>query len=187
MWGTQDAFNEYTYMMTHNKVIKIVSFVLYASIVLHAVMAIAVVLKNRQSRPVNYASKKANSSWASQNMIYLGLVLLVYIVMHLAQFWYVMKFGQVEHYETPNGVHVKDMWTIVIEAFKIPWIVAAYVISMLALGLHLVHGFQSGFQTVGVNHPKYTPIIKNLSIWIFGILIPLAFAIVPIVVHFQHT
>lgn len=189
IWGSAEAFNEYTYTMTHNKVIKIMSYVTYASILLHAVMAIAVNMANRSARPVNYAVKgdSKNSSWASRNMVFLGVVLLVYIVVHLQNFWYQLKFGHPDVMVTaahPGGI--KDMHTIVVTAFQKEWIVALYVVAMAALSFHMVHGFQSGFQSVGVNHSKYTPLIKNLGIWVFAVAIPLGFAIVPVAVYFLH-
>ncbi len=181
IWGTADKFNLYTYAMTHNKVIKVVSYLTYASIVLHAVMAIWVNRRNAGARPVGYAKKGTNSTWSSRNMVFLGVVILVYIVVHLYNFWFQLKFGEVGTVVI-EGKHVKDLYPVVINAFQIPWLVALYVVSMAALSFHLIHGFQSGFQTVGVSHHKYTPFIKQLGIWVFGVLIPLGFAAVPIAV-----
>jgi succinate dehydrogenase / fumarate reductase cytochrome b subunit len=181
IWGTADKFNLYTYAMTHNKVIKVVSYLTYASIVLHAVMAIWVNRRNAGARPVAYANKGKNASWSSRNMVFLGVVLLVYIVVHLYNFWFQLKFGDVG-YVIIEGKKYKDLYPVVINAFQIPWLVGLYVAAMLALSYHLVHGFQSGFQTIGVSHHKYTPIIKNIGIWVFGIIIPLGFAAVPVAV-----
>ncbi len=155
IWGSRDAFNEYTYVMTHNKVIKIVSYLTYASIVVHAAMAIAVNRSNAGARPQRYAvsGSGTNSSWASRNMVFLGVVLLVYIIVHLGNFWYVLKFGEVDAYVTESGKHVKDLYSMVIVAFQQEWLVAFYVAGMAALSYHMVHGFQSGFQTVGSSHP----------------------------------
>jgi succinate dehydrogenase / fumarate reductase cytochrome b subunit len=183
IWGTADKFNLYTYTMTHNKVIKLLSYVTYASILLHAFMAIWVNRRNAGARPVGYAERGRNSSWSSRNMVFLGVVVFVYIIVHLYNFWYVMKFGEIGTVVL-EGKHVKDLYPVVINAFQVPWLVALYVIGMLALAYHLIHGVQSGFQTVGVNHPKYTPFIKNLGLWVFGILIPLGFAAIPVAVYF---
>ena len=75
---------------------------------------------------------------------------------------------------------VKDLYLEAEESFSNPLLVLFYVLSMVALGFHLLHGFQSGFQTIGLNHPKYSPLIKKLGTWIFAILIPLAFATIPV-------
>ena len=77
-------------------------------------------------------------------------------------------------------VTVKDLYVEAEEAFSKIWLVILYVLSMVALGFHLAHGFKSGFQTLGVNHPKYNPLIKILGTWVFGILIPLSFAAIPV-------
>jgi succinate dehydrogenase / fumarate reductase cytochrome b subunit len=186
IWGTQDAFNEYTYVMTHNKVIKLLSYVTYASILLHAVMAIAVNRYNLGARPQRYvvSAERSNSSWASRNMVFLGVVLLVYIIVHLGNFWWVLKFGEVPVYDTPNHKGLKDLYTVVVASFQKEWLVALYVAGMAALSFHMLHGFQSGFQTIGANHPKYTPLIRNLGTLVFAILIPLGFAAVPVAVYF---
>ncbi len=186
IWGSRDAFNEYTHMMTHNKVIKLLSYATYASILLHAVMAIWVNRTNAAARSTAYAvsGSSSNSSWASRNMVFLGVVLLVYIIVHLGNFWFVLKFGQVEVYNTANYNGLKDMYTVVMTAFQKEWLVLLYVAGMAALAFHLVHGFQSGFQTIGANHPKYNLLIKQVGIAVFGILIPLGFAAIPVAVYF---
>jgi succinate dehydrogenase / fumarate reductase cytochrome b subunit len=181
IWGSQEGFNEYTEFMTHNKLIKVASYLTYASILAHALLALGLGQSNRKARPVDYAVSggSKNSSWSSRNMIVLGVVLFVYIVVHLQNFWYQLKFGSVP--SDPHGL--PDMWTVVYTAFKVEWLVGLYVVAMLALAYHLVHGFQSGFQTVGVTHNKYTPIIKNLGTWVFGLLLPLAYAAIPVYVY----
>ena len=75
---------------------------------------------------------------------------------------------------------VKDLYVEAEEGFSNPLLVIFYVLSMVALGFHLLHGFQSGFQTLGLNHPKYNPAIQKMGIWVFAILIPAAFAVIPV-------
>ena len=82
-----------------------------------------------------------------------------------------------------NAYDVKNLYGLVAEAFSNPIYVVAYVIGMLVIGLHLWHGFQSSFQTLGLNHKKYTPLIKGLGM-IYSILVPLGFAIIPIYYYF---
>lgn len=86
-------------------------------------------------------------------------------------------FNELEGTKTTT---VKDLYLEAEESFSKIWLVAFYVLAMITLGFHLAHGFQSGFQTLGLNHPKYNPIIKKLGIWVFAILIPLAFAAIPV-------
>lgn len=210
------AFNVYAVLMTSNPFIKTISYSLYALILVHAFYGLYLAYKNRKARPVQYAQVNKNSSWASRNMAILGTLLLVYIVVHMADFWAQYKFGHIpykmyvedirtgkavqdypkempkdfvmekkmeESLDLQQGVKVtivKDLYKEVSEAFKNIWLVIMYVIGMAVLAFHLVHGFQSAFQTLGINHPKYTPAIKFLGIWVFAIGIPIAFAAMPI-------
>lgn len=177
-----EAFNEYAEFMTSNPIIKFLSYGLYAFILLHIIMSIALVMKNKKARPVGYEKVKgsANSSFSSRNMGILGFIILVFLVIHMRSFWFEMKFGTMPVDEFGN----KDLYLIVKEAFSQWWYVALYVVCMVGLAFHLSHGFSSAFQTLGVNHSKYTPFIKKLGI-VYAILIPAAFASIPLIMFFN--
>ena len=180
------AFNEYTYFMTHNPVILTVSYLLYTSILVHALMAVVLTRHNQASRPVKYAYSRpeANSPWSSRNMGILGTVLLVFIIIHMRTFWYEMHFGSVPMAEY-DGKQYKDLYSVVKVAFAEWWYVLLYVISMAAVGFHMAHGFQSGFQSLGIRHTKYTPVIEFVGRYFFALIIPVAFAAMPIYVFLQ--
>lgn len=180
------AFNEYSFFMTHNPVIMAVSYLLYTSIVVHAIMALILTRYNQASRPVKYAYARpeANSPWSSRNMGILGTVLLIFIVIHMRTFWYTMHFGPVPVAEY-DGKEFKDLYKVVIEAFSHLWYVTFYVLAMAALGYHLVHGFKSGWQSLGIRHRKYTPIFEFLGMYVFAILIPALFAAMPIYMYLK--
>ncbi len=171
------AFNEYAYKMAHNPLIKIAGYLTYLTILLHAIQGILIWSKNKAAKGTTYAVKTTkNASFASRNMAFLGTVILVFIVIHLQNFWYKMKFGSL-----PQDIYGNtDLYTVVATSFKNPLLVGFYLISMAMLSFHLYHGFQSAFQTLGLNHKKYTPLIKGLGIGLFAILIPLAFAAMPL-------
>lgn len=175
------AFNEYTKFMTTFPLIKVASIFTFFGIILHAVDGLLIALKNRNARPVKYAVTPKRASWASRNMAVLGMIILFFLIVHLKSFWYEMKFGNVGTV-TYGGETYKDLYTVVVAAFSQWWYVAIYVISLMALGYHLVHGFQSAFQTLGVNHAKYTPFIKFVG-YAYAILVPLGFALQPIIVY----
>lgn len=184
----RDQFNNYAYFMTHNILIKVLSYVTYASILFHAIDGLMLALQNRKARPVKYAHNdpSANSSWASRNMAMLGTLVLAFIIMHMAQFWAVMHWGATEKYML-DGVEVKDLYSIVIafyaqEAYGLIWCFV-YLIGLAALSYHLQHGFQSAFQSLGLRHPKYTPMIKKTGFG-FAIVITLLFALIPFWIHF---
>jgi succinate dehydrogenase / fumarate reductase cytochrome b subunit len=171
------AFNAYAEFMSHNKLIKVASILTMATILLHAIQGILLYLKNKAARGQGYkVQNKKSSSWSSRNMAFLGTVILVFIITHLSNFWYKMKFGSIPIDAEGN----KDLYAVVSEAFSSELLVGLYVLSMAAISYHLIHGFESGFQTLGLNHKKYAPVIKFLSIGVFGILIPLLYAAMPV-------
>ena len=176
------VFNEYARFMTTNPLIKILSYLTYFSILFHAVDGILLVIQNKKARPVQYAYNKpsVNSSWASRNMGLLGAVVLFFIIVHMRSFWYEMHFGSIALDVNGN----KDLYTITTAAFQELWYVVMYVLCMVAIAFHLSHGFASAFQSIGANHAKYTPVIKKVGV-AFGILIPLAFAIIPVFLYLR--
>lgn len=209
------AFNDYAYFMTHFTPIKAVSYLLYTSIIVHAVYALLLTIYNRKARPVRYAAYNgaANSAWNSRNMGILGTVLLVFIVTHMSNFWWKYHNDSVPYVEyrtdlttqqttaveltsaeftdyvkyVDNGIeitHARDLYKQVAFAFQNPWLVALYVIAMVAMSFHLIHGFKSAFQTLGFDHKKYAPIIRFIGIWVFGVAIPIGFAAMPLYFYF---
>ena len=175
-----ESFNLYTKKMTSSPLIKLVSYFTYFFILLHAIQGVMLALRNRSARPVKYAvsAGSKNSSFASRNMAVLGSIIFIFLVIHLKSFWFEMKFGHIPKI-TYDGHEYKNLYKIVAAAFSQWWYVVLYVASLIALAYHLLHGFQSAFQSLGINHNKYTPIIKTVG-WLFAILIPLGFALQPL-------
>ncbi len=180
----QQAFNEYAEFMTTFPLVKLLSYLTYACVLFHIVDGIVLTTRNRKSRPVGYVKERgsANASWASRNMGVLGTIIAVFLVSHMQTFWYKMHFG-----EMPMHDGLKDLHTVVLAFFSPEnslGIVAVlgYVLAQMALAFHLVHGFQSGFQSLGLRHPKYTPAIEKTG-YLFGIGVPLLFAIIPVFLY----
>lgn len=173
------AFNVYAKFMTSNPFIKFTSYGLYAGILLHAIQGIILWRKNASSRPQRYAvASKSTSSFTSRNMGWLGMIVLIFILIHMYQFWFKMKIGDLGM-ATYDGVQVKDLYKLVSATYANPLFVIFYVLSMAAIGMHLWHGFGSAFQTLGLNHKKYTPFINTLG-KIYAVVIPALFALIPI-------
>jgi succinate dehydrogenase / fumarate reductase, cytochrome b subunit len=174
------AFNEYTKFMTSNPLIKTISYILYLSIVVHVIDALLLYFKNKKARPVGYEvwNAKDNSMWSSRNMGILGTLILVFLIVHLQAFWWKYKIGALDTV-VYNGEEYKDMYKMVAFTYQNWFFALFYVLMMIPLGFHLLHGFKSGFQTLGLRHPKYTPLIEGFGI-VFSILIPAAFASMPI-------
>lgn len=179
------AFNEYAYLMTTNPLIKTVSYGLYFFILVHIVQGLVLWSQNRSARKSRYAVSNPATDKTSQNMAWLGIIIMVFLILHLWQFWAQMKLGNlafVPASEYGDG-SIKNLYAPVYNAFKDPIYVVVYVLSMIVIALHLKHGFQSAFQTLGLNHKKYMPFIKTLGI-VYSILVPLGFAIIPIYFYF---
>jgi len=244
------AFNEYAYFMSHNIFIKVASYLTYLSILFHSIDGLLLAVQNKKARPVGYAKNApgANSKLPARQMAVLGSAILIFIVIHMANFWWGMKYSStqmplhkvyfydkqaqteqalylthtgnyfpvkgfekselgdpqmeikhgIEFYSKQANLKVgegyKDLHASVMAFFgqdkskdgfpanKYAFVaVILYVLSMAVLGFHLMHGFASSFQSLGLSHKRYTPVIKVFGN-IFAVLIPLAFAIIPIII-----
>ena len=169
-----DTFNGASHFMATNPVIQVMQYVLAAGFIYHITMGIVLELKNRASRPIKYAKNNAaaNSGWASRNMIYTGILVLLFILLHLKDFFVQIKFGEVH-----------DDYELVTQLFKNPVYVIIYVFAFVLLGIHLSHGFQSAFTSIGARAPKYLKCVKNLGM-AFSYLIALGFSVIAIYFYF---
>jgi succinate dehydrogenase / fumarate reductase cytochrome b subunit len=173
----QLKFNAYARFMTTFPLVKVVSYLLYFSILFHAFDGFLLAIQNRKARPVKYAYEKpgANSAWYARQMALLGTLILVFLVIHMRSFWFEMHWGNIGVDANGN----KDLYTVVAAAFSQSWYVALYVVMMAVLAFHLLHGFQSAFQSLGLNHPRYTPLVKNIGVFI-AVVVPVFFALIPV-------
>jgi len=149
----RDAFNDYSHALISNPLIYVAEIGLVVLFVAHLVSGISVTLRNRAARPTRYAKKvraggTSHKSLASTTMIVSGLVVLVFVPLHLIEF----KYGT--HYASTSDPHVRDLYRLVIEAFQSPLMVAWYVVAMIVIGFHLWHGFGSGFESLGLAYKK---------------------------------
>lgn len=179
------AFNIYAHTMANNPFIQIVSKFNFAFIVLHVIYSIVLTRMNRRARPVGYKVSRAdtNSHWTSRNMGILGTLVLVFLVVHLKGFWWEFKNGSIPEVSY-EGTAYPDVFKIVEAVYSLWWYVAFYVVSMAFVGFHLWHGFISGFQTLGWNHPKYTPAIRVTG-RAFAVIVPALFALIPIILFIK--
>jgi succinate dehydrogenase / fumarate reductase, cytochrome b subunit len=172
------AFIEYSHSMTHSILIRIVEIVLFAAIVVHVVQAIGLTIRNNKARPVKYAVNKAseNSSWYSRNMGLTGSLIFFFLVIHLNTFFVAYRITGLEG---DNNVA-----KLVKTSFEEGWYSSLYLIALVFLGFHLNHGFQSAFQSLGLNDKKYAPVLKNIGT-AFAVLITLGFASFPVLFYFK--
>ena len=176
----QKQFNEYALFMTTNPAVKILSVLTYSSIILHTVLTLFLVFQSSNARDVKYlqSSGNANSTWGSKNMAVLGTLILIFIVIHMKSFWYEMHFGVIGLDPWGN----KDLHTVTVTAFNELWYVLFYVLSMVVLAIHLKHGVESVFQTLGIKTRRYVSLIHKAA-YGFALIVPAAFASIPIYLY----
>ena len=168
------TFNAAAHFMSHNPVIRIMEIGLFAGLIIHMVQSLMLTLANQKARPIKYSAYAGNqnSKWYSRSMGILGSLLLIFLVVHLANFWVPTKASII------NGTEHNTFESMKV-VFSNPLFVAIYLVGVGSLCYHLLHGFQSAFQTLGLNHKKYTPVIKHLGFW-FSIIVSLLFASMPV-------
>lgn len=178
-----EAFNLYSHFMSHNELIKIVEWLLFASIIIHIIGTVMLTSKNAKARPVKYKQSQANknSSWFSRNMFLSGSIILIFLVVHFVNFYIPYHFQETGFPKVMiEGKEYGNMYLAVKVVFQeFWWYSILYIVSMILLAFHLNHGFQSAFQSLGINHKKYTPFLKGLGA-AFSVIVPLLFAAMPI-------
>jgi succinate dehydrogenase / fumarate reductase, cytochrome b subunit len=180
------AFNEYTVMMTTNPLIRIAEIVLVLGFLIHIILSVKITSKNTSSRPVGYAVNKVNetASIYSRNMGITGSIILIFLILHLKTFWFEYKFGAVPAVTYEDGIVMKNMFAAVEEAFSQWWYVLLYLVSMVLLGGHLNHGFQSAFRSVGLNNKRWAPNITRFGTGV-AVVIALGFSSMPIIFYLR--
>jgi succinate dehydrogenase / fumarate reductase cytochrome b subunit len=176
------AFNTYSHFMSTAFIIRILEIVLVLGFVLHIYTSYQLTQLNKKARPVGYVAGDATPqvSWFSKNMGLSGSIVLIFLITHLQNFWYRYKFQDIPMTELADGTEVKDMYVLVTTVFANEWWFSIlYIVAMILLAFHLNHGFQSAFRTLGIEHKKYTPAIKNLGT-LLSVVLPAGFAIFPI-------
>ncbi len=184
---SEDGFNTASHFMGTNPIIQFaMQPILAFGVVFHLMMGMRLERQNRMARPIKYAfnNAAANSNWMSRNMIITGIMVLLFLGLHFYDFWIPelnVKYlqGDMSGLNAEGGMRYFEELQ---HKFHDPIRVGLYILSFIFLGLHLLHGFQSAFQSVGFNHKGYTPLIKKLSN-IYAIVVPLGFIIVA-VYHF---
>jgi len=183
-----ETFNKGAEFMGTNWLIRAMEYVLFVGLILHMVQALVLTMENRKARPVGYAkiNGAANSTWYSRSMGLLGTLILMFLIIHLKHFWVLSRFtDHIAHNEYEKLPGQETLFAEMREVFENPIVVVVYCLSMISLAYHLLHGFQSAFQTLGLNHRKYTPMIKKAGV-VFSIVICTCFAAMPIAMHLGY-
>lgn len=174
-----DTFNEAAEFMGTNWVIRTVEIGLFAGLIWHIIQGLFLWNDNAKKRKIKYGrtAGNANSTWYSRSMGLLGTLLLFFLIIHIKHFWITSRLtDQITSGQTTLFAEMKTV-------FADGWVVIIYVLACISLAYHLLHGFASAFQSLGINHPAYNPIIKQLGIC-FSIVVSLLFAAMPVSMYF---
>lgn len=175
-----EAFNSYGHAIVSNKPLLYGTEVfLVVCLLVHVSLGINLTMQNKKAKPKKYATaanSDKKSSFAAKTMAVQGSLILAFIIYHLITF----KWGKVYWVEY-DGVQMRDLFRLVTEVFSDPAYVVGYVVCLLLLGLHLSHGASSVFQSLGINHPRYTPVFKKLG-WAYALVVAGGFIAQPVYV-----
>jgi len=178
------SFNWYAGFLSELFVIKVAAYLTYICVFVHSVLAVVLAIKNRKSAGSRYEGNDphATSPWHSRIMGILGSIILLFLIIHMMDFWYPFKYGNSIGLDSEGN---KDLYTVVATTFSRWWYVGFYVVSILALGFHLHHGVYSGCRSLGLYHSGYASFVKWFSL-AFAALITLGFAAMPIYLFFLN-
>ena len=177
-----ESFNEYSHFLISNPLIVPIELALLLLFLIHIYKTVRMWMANRRARPIGYAKKElarhtSRKSLASSTMIVSGLLIVLFVVIHVKQF----KYGT--FYLVEGSEAVRDLYRTEIEVFQQPLWVAFYVFSTLLVGLHLRHGIASSLQSLGLDHPKYT---RRITAWgvALAVIVAGGLAVIPVLVYF---
>ncbi|HEY8969355.1 MAG TPA: succinate dehydrogenase cytochrome b subunit [Puia sp.] len=162
---------------------------LFIVFIIHIVQAYVLEQQNRKKRSIGYQVPMGNkgSKWYSRYMGWLGTFVLLFLIIHLKNFWIPSRFGEMPEQTYDPGIQVHDLYGLMKDTFTGPgslWIVILYLVGCISLAYHLLHGFQSAWRSLGVSNSKYIRLINAIGIG-FSIIVPLAFAMMPISMYFE--
>ena len=174
-------FNRAAHFMGASLVIRLMEIVLFAGLIAHIVQGYLVEVKNRKNRGQGYKIDLGNrgSKWYSRSMALLGTLILLFLVVHVAQFWVPSRITHDLEPVTYGYTETHDLFLRMFEVFQNPLIVLLYLMGVASLAFHLFHGFHSAFRTMGVHNKKYLNLLKGLG-YGFTIIICLLFALMPV-------
>ncbi len=164
-----DAFNAGCEFMAL-PVIKVIEPILALGFIIHIVWASVLTIQNQKARPTKYAvrNQSQNCTWASRNMYILGALIIAFLALHICNFWFSFKFGDItDHYELVSTTLIQPVYA------------AIYIIAAILLGLHISHGFWSAFQTIGFSNQIWRKRLEYVA-YFFAIVFAVGFSIIPI-------
>jgi len=177
-----EMFNRAANFLGANVVPRILEVGLFLFFVLHIVQGYVLEAENRTRRGVGYAIDYGNrgSRWYSRSMGLLGTLILLFLIIHLVDFWIPSRFGTMPEATINEGTkHVHNLYVLMQIRFQELWVVVLYVLGCISLAYHLLHGFYSAFKTIGVYNKRYLILVRWTG-YAFAIIVSFVFAMMPI-------
>ena len=182
---SRELFNIAAHFMGTNPLIQIFQWVLFAGFIFHIILGVILQIQNWMARPKGYKiTGFSEDSIFSKYMIYTGIVIFIFLVIHMGNFFVLKMQGNVPEFHQSGAGEMEDMGLLVVNLFHSTGYVIFYVVMLLFMGFHLDHAFQSAFQSLGLNHKKYTPFIKGFGHF-FAIVITAGYIIIPLFIYFS--
>lgn len=179
---SREAFNLAAHFMVTNPVIQAMQWLLFGGFIIHILVGIVLQIQNWMARPTRYKIEGySHTSFFSKFMIHTGAIILAFLILHLINFFFRAKFGEMPGVMIGDK-HYEDMGLLVMEKFKSLPYVLMYIFWLLFLGFHLDHAFHSAIQSLGLNHNKYTPVVFGIS-RALAILIAGGFILIPLIIY----
>ena len=179
-------FNQGAHFMATNPIIKIIEPILAIGFIIHIIWASVLTLQNQKARPVKYAQRNQsqNATWASRNMYILGAMVLIFLVIHLYNFWWNIKFPSLGYITLEDinlgGVKMENTYAMVAGLFQSSIVYCIiYILGAVLVGLHITHGFWSAFQTIGLSNDTWIKRLEWLA-YFFAIVFAVGFSIIPL-------
>lgn len=179
-----ETFNAVAHFMGHNWIMRFLEVGLFTGFIIHIVQGLILWNQNRKARPVQYYQEKpgSTSKWYSRSMGLLGSLLLIFLVIHLSDFYVESRAALYGGTEEPDLY--KKMKYLFGEKDGKEFAIIIYLIGLVALFWHLLQGFQSAWQTLGIHHKKYSPLLQKIGLG-YSLIICLAFALMPLAFYFK--
>lgn len=167
-------FNDAAHFMATFPLVKVVEIILILAIVIHIIIGFILQIQNWLARPLRYKSgNKAETSFFSRFMIWTGGTIFIFLIIHFINFYFI-KLGLIDG-------DPEDFYSVAHQLFAIPGYNIFYWICFIGLGFHLYHAFTSAFQTIGLNHKLWTPVVNYVAVF-YAIIIPAGFASIPLII-----
>lgn len=188
IWAMDDGqmFNVAAHFMGSTVVMRVLEIGLFVGFFIHIIQAYVLELQNRKKRSIGYQVPMGNSGskWYSRYMGWLGTFILLFLVVHIKNFWIPSRFLDMQEV-TYNGIAMHDLYGLMRDTFVGNiWLVLLYLVGCISLAYHLLHGFRSAFRSLGVHNNRYLHLLNAIGIG-FAVIVPLAFAMMPLSFFFE--